>query len=176
MADDPVERRWGKRMKAKGCYREAVRSTATPGVKGCGLKWLRRMGVVRLPWCSRPWALPGLTVLAPSERANRLAKTRPKTTLDWPCQVVKGVSRWRRRPGVLLGDGAVAGWRLAWTWVQPQVGWISRLRLDAQVEDFPTIPVRPRRGPKPRQGARLPALRDRLAEAHRSGEEMERSW
>ena len=57
-----------------------------------------------------------------------------------------------------------------------QVVLISRLRLDAQLDDFPTIRLRPRRGPKPRQGARLPALQNRVAEAQRSGEEMELYW
>jgi hypothetical protein len=176
VVDDTVERRRGKRIKAKGCYRDAVRSTATHVVKCFGLKWLSLMVVVRLPWCSRPWALPVLTVLAPSERANRQAKKRHKTTVDWTCQVVKVVSRWLRRPWVLLGDGAFACVRLAWTCVQQDVVLISRLRLDAQLYDFPTIPVRPRRGPKPRKGARLPALRDRVAEAQRSGEEVELYW
>ena len=176
VVDDTVERRRGKRIKAKGCYRDAVRSTATHVVKCFGLKWLSLMVLVRLPWCSRPWALPVLTVLAPSEQANQQAKKRHKTTVDWTCQVVKVVSRWLRRPWVLLGDGAFACVRLAWTCVQQEVVLISRLRLDAQLYDFPTVPVRPRRGPKPRKGTRLPALRDRVAEAQRSGEEVEIYW
>jgi hypothetical protein len=77
---------------------------------------------------------------------------------------------------VLLGDGAFAGGRLAWTCVQQEVVLISRLRLDAQLYEFPTIPVRPRRGPKPRQGARLPTLRNRVAEAQQFGEEVELYW
>jgi len=36
--------------------------------------------------------------------------------------------------------------------------------------------VRPRRGPKPRKGVRLPALRDRVAEAQRAGDEVELYW
>jgi hypothetical protein len=77
---------------------------------------------------------------------------------------------------VLLGEGAFAGVRLGWTGVQYPVVLISRLRLDAQLHEFPPIPVRPRRGPKPRQGARLPALQDRVAEAQRSGEERDIYW
>ena len=175
-ADDTVERRRGKRIEAKGCYREAVRSTQNHVVKCFGLKWVCLMLWVRLPWCSRPWAWPFLTVLAPSERANPAAKKRPKTTVEWTCQMVKAVSRWLRRPWVLLGDGSFACRRLGWTCVQQQVVLISRLRLDAQLYDFPTIPGHPRRGPKPRQGARLPALQDRVAEAQRSGEEIELYW
>ena len=123
VVDDTVERRRGKRSQAKGCYRDAVRSTATHVVKCFGLKWLSLRVLVRLPWCSRPWVLP---VLAPSERANRQAKKCHKTTVDWTGQVVKVVSRWLRRPWVLLGDGAFACLRLAWIWVQQQVVLISR--------------------------------------------------
>jgi hypothetical protein len=176
VVDDTVERRRGKRIQAKGCYRDAVRSTQKHVVKCFGLKWVCLMLLVRLPWSSRLWALPFLTVLAPSELANRAAKKRHKTTVDWTCQMVKAVSRWLRRPWVLLGDGSFACLRLGWTCVQHQVVLISRLRLDAQLYDFPAIPVRPRRGPKPRKGARLPALQDRVTEAQQVGEEVEIDW
>jgi hypothetical protein len=176
VVDDTVERRRGKRIKAKGCYRDAVRSTQHQVVKCFGLRWVCLMLLVRLPWSSRLWALPFLTVLAPSEAANHSAKKRHKTAVDWTEQLVKTVSRWLRRPWVLLGDGGFACLRLGWTCVSHQVVLISRLRLDAQLYDFPTIPRRPRRGPKPRKGARLPALRDRVAEAQQSGEAVELYW
>ena len=89
VVDDTVERRRGKRIKAKGCYRDAVRSTQNHVVKCFGLKWVCMMLLVRLPWSSRLWALPFLTVLAPSKPANQAAKKRHKTTVDWTCQMVK---------------------------------------------------------------------------------------
>src|SRR5512143_3953598 len=131
VVDDTVERRRGKRIQAKGCYRDPVRSTANQVVKCFGLKWLSLLVLVRWPWCSRPWALPVLTVLAPSALAHRQAKKRHKTTIDWTGQVVKVVSRWLQRPWVLLGDGAFACLRLAWTCVQQHGVLISRLRRDA---------------------------------------------
>ena len=70
VVDDTVERRRGKRIKAKGCYRDAVRSTQHQVVKCFGLRWVCLMLLVRLPWSSRLWALPFLTVLAPSEAAK----------------------------------------------------------------------------------------------------------
>ena len=56
-------------IQAKGRYRDAVRSTQGTVVKCYGLKWISLMRLVPLPWSTRPWALPFLTVLAPSERA-----------------------------------------------------------------------------------------------------------
>lgn len=132
VVDDTVERRRGKRIKAQGYYRDAVRSTPHHVVKCFGLKWVCMMLLVRLPWSSRLWALPFLTVLAPSEQANNKAKQRHKSTVDWTCQIVKAVSRWLRRPWVLLGDGSLACLRLGWLCVQHQVVLISRLRRDAQ--------------------------------------------
>jgi hypothetical protein len=70
VVDETVERRQGGKIKAKGRYRDAVRSTQKVVVKGYGLKWISRMVLVALPWSTRPWALPFLTVLAPSKRAN----------------------------------------------------------------------------------------------------------
>src|SRR5919199_6557604 len=39
-ADDTVERRSGRQIKAKGCYRDAVRSTKKHVIRCCGLQWV----------------------------------------------------------------------------------------------------------------------------------------
>ena len=44
--EETVERRPGRKSKAKGRYREAVRSTDKTVVTGDGLKWLRLRGRV----------------------------------------------------------------------------------------------------------------------------------
>ncbi len=99
VVDDTIERRSGRQIKAKGGYRDAVRSTRKVVVKCYGLKWISMMLLVRLPWSSRAWALPFLTVLAPSKQANAAAGKRHKTSVDWTLQLVRLVSRWldRRR-------------------------------------------------------------------------------
>lgn len=95
--DETVERRGGRRSKAKGGYREAVRSSAQGVVKCYGLKGISLLLLVPLPWSARVWALPLLTVLAPAKRANEQAGRRPKTGIDWTLQRVKLVSRWLQR-------------------------------------------------------------------------------
>jgi hypothetical protein len=67
-ADDTVERRWGARIKARGIYRDPVRSSHGHFVKASGLRWLSLMLLPEIPWARRCWALPFLTVLAPSQR------------------------------------------------------------------------------------------------------------
>jgi hypothetical protein len=66
--DDHIERRRGEKIAAKGIYRDAVASRKSFFVKTSGLRWLSMMLLTPIPWARRVWALPFLTVLAPSER------------------------------------------------------------------------------------------------------------
>jgi hypothetical protein len=71
-ADDTVERRTGRKIKAKGCYRDAVRSTKKHCIRCFGLKWVSMMLLVPVPWSRRVWALPFLTALCwPAESSQR---------------------------------------------------------------------------------------------------------
>jgi DDE superfamily endonuclease len=175
--DDTLERRRGRKITAKGCYRDAVRSTEKHVVTCFGLKWLAMMLLVPLPWSPRPWALPFLTVLAPAQGANEAAGQRHKTTMDWTIQMLKVVARWLgQRPWVLVGDGSYACVRLAWACRQQQVTLVSRLRLDAQLHARPPPRLPGRRGPKPKKGYRLPALRTRLDDAEQPWQVTEVAW
>src|SRR5215204_3713924 len=64
--DETLERRWGKKIAAKGVYRDPVRSTHETFVKSSGLRWVCVMLLVEVPWAARVWALPFLSALAPS--------------------------------------------------------------------------------------------------------------
>src|SRR6476469_7031759 len=65
--DDTIERRRGKRTAAKGIYRDPVRSPKGHFVEAGGPRRLNLMLLAPIPWAGRVWALPFLTVLAPSE-------------------------------------------------------------------------------------------------------------
>ncbi len=56
--DDTVERRRGKKIKARGIYRDAVRSSKSFFVKTSGLRWLSFMLLTEIPFAGRVWALP----------------------------------------------------------------------------------------------------------------------
>ena len=66
--DETLERRYGKKISARGVYRDPVRSTHETFVKSSGLRWVCAMLLVEVPWAARVWALPFLSALAPSER------------------------------------------------------------------------------------------------------------
>ncbi|SRR6266540_825255 len=48
--DDTIERRRGAKIKAKGIYRDPVRSSQSHFVKASGLRWLCSMLLVEIPW------------------------------------------------------------------------------------------------------------------------------
>jgi len=81
--DDTIERRWGPKISARGIYRDPVRSSRGHFVRASGLRWLSLMVMVPIPWANRRWALPFLTVLAPSARWSDEHNRRHKTVVDW---------------------------------------------------------------------------------------------
>ena len=75
--DETLERRRGPQIKARGIYRDAVRSSRHQLVKASGLRWISLMWLGHIPWARRYWALPVLTVLAPSARYYQQQGRRP---------------------------------------------------------------------------------------------------
>ena len=107
--DETIERRRGKRISAKGIYRDGVRSSQGHFVKASGLRWVSLMWLAPIPWAGRVWALPFLTVLAPSERFHRERGQRHKKLTDWARQMILQLRRWLpRRPLVLVADSSYA--------------------------------------------------------------------
>lgn len=167
LVDETIERRKGNKIKAKGCYRDAVRSSHKKVVHCFGLKWIAMMAVVPLPWSLRPWSLPFLTVLAPPKSYNEAENKRHKTTVDWTCQMIMQVRRWLpNHPIVLVGDGAYAAVKLVLCCIglPTPVCLVSRLRQDAALYDFPPPDQPGKRGPKPKKGNKQPSLLDRINE------------
>ena len=61
--DETLERRYGRKISARGIYRDPVRSTHETFVKSSGLRWVCVMLLVEVPWACRVWALPFLSLL-----------------------------------------------------------------------------------------------------------------
>ena len=162
--DDTLERRWGRRIRARGIYRDPVRSSHGHFVKASGLRWLSVMLAVPVPWAGRTWALPFLTVLAPSGRHCRERGRRHKRLTDWARQALLRLARWL--PGrriVVVADSSFAALELLDA-VRRRMAVVTRLRLDARPFD-PPPPRTPRTIGRPRVvGARLPTLAQRLSD------------
>jgi hypothetical protein len=159
--DDTLERRRGKRIAAKGIYRDPVRSSHSHFVKASGLRWVCLMLLVPIPWAARTWALPVLTALAPSERYDTERRRRHKTLTDWARQLLLMVRRWwPERAIVAVADSTYAALEFlaaCRSWRAP-VTVVTRLRLDAALYD-PAPPRRPHQTGRPRlKGQRQPTL------------------
>lgn len=142
-ADETLERREGKKIKGRGIYRDAVRSSKKHTVTCAGLRWESMALLVRLPWSRRVWALPFLTVLAPSQQSNEAEGKRHKTSVRWIGQMIGQVRRWLpERELVLVVDGALATLKLGrrCAGYRKPVTYVSRLRLDAALYDEPLPP------------------------------------
>src|SRR3954464_3452242 len=155
--DDTIERRWGAKIKARGIYRDPVRSSKGHFVKASGLRWLSAMLLVRVPWADRIMALPFLTLLAPSKRFYEGKPREHKTLLDWARQAALQIHRWLPdRYIVLVADSAFAALEFLAA-VRKHVCVVTRLRLDANLFGFPP-PHRKGRGGRPIKGKPLKNL------------------
>jgi DDE superfamily endonuclease len=174
-ADDTVERRSGRKIMAKGGYRDAVRSTKQYVIRCFGLKWVVLMLLVPVPWSWRVWALPCLTVLCrPAEKRGR---RRHKTSVDGVRQMMQQVRRWL--PGqrlVLVVDGGFAAISLALACIQSQVVMVSRLRWDAALYHRPGLQPQGKRGPKPLKGKRQRSLQGGANRSDTPWETVEVNW
>jgi hypothetical protein len=159
--DETLERRRGKRIAAKGIYRDPVRSSHSHFVKTSGLRWVCLMLLVPIPWAARTWALPVLTALAPSARYDTERGRRHKTLTDWARQLLLVVRRWwPKRAIVAVADSTYAALEFlaaCRAWRAP-VTVVTRLRLDAALYD-PAPLRRPHQTGRPRlKGQRQPTL------------------
>ena len=177
--DETLERRRGPQIKARGIYRDAVRSSRHQLVKASGLRWVSLMWLGHVPWAGRYWALPFLTVLAPSERYYRQRGRRHKKLTDWARQMILQLRRWLpQRPLVLVGDSGYAVLDLlhfCQSLPQP-VTFITRLRLDAGLYE-PAPARRPGQKGRPRvKGRRRPTLRELIDHSAVSWEQVAAAW
>src|SRR5918995_1884806 len=159
--DETLERRWGKKIAAKGVYRDPVRSTHEEFVKSSGLRWVCVMLLVEIPWASRVWALPFLSALAPSERYAAKRGRRHKKITEWAWQLLLVLRRWHPKQQIVaVADRAYASLKVLdrCRQLSNPITFISRLRLDAALYE-PAPPRRPHQIGRPRiKGERLPNL------------------
>jgi hypothetical protein len=167
--DDTIERRWGLKIAARGIYRDPVRSSQSHFVKASGLRWLTLMLLVPVPFAQRVWALPFLTILAPSERYYEKKERAPKKLTDWLRQALLQVRRWvPHRAIVFVADSsyAVIDLLACMTQLTPPITMVIRFRLDAALYE----PASPRQvgqlGRTRKKGARLPTLAHVVANPH----------
>jgi hypothetical protein len=174
--DETLERRSRKKITAKGCYRDACRSSHGLVVKCFGLKWLCAALIVKLPWSNRYWALPFMTVLCTSKKHDEQKGVKHKTSIDRAIQTVYIISRLLKRSWILLGDGGFACIRLGHACTKSGVTLVSRLRLDAALFDEVIMSVHKRRGRRRVKGQKRQTFKHQLKNEKIQWQECKVAW
>ena len=177
--DETLERRRGAKIRARAIYRDPVRSSRHQLVKASGLRWISLMWLGQVPWAGRHWALPVLTVLAPSTRYYQQQGRRHKKLTDWARQMVMQLRRWLpQRPLVLVGDNSYAVLDLLHCCqsLREPVTLIARLRLDATL--YAPAPARQpgQKGRPALKGPRRPPLKTLLDHANLTWASASVAW
>jgi hypothetical protein len=156
--DETIERRRGEKIKAKGIYRDAVRSSKSFFVKTSGLRWLSFMLLTEVGFAGRVWALPFLTVLCASERYHREKGIRHRKLTERAKQAILLIKRWfPNKDLVFVGDGGFAVIDLL-NAVREKVTVVSRIRLDAALYRKARARRQGQMGRPRKKGKRLPTL------------------
>jgi len=179
VVDETLERRWGRKIKNKGWFRDPVRSTASKVTKALGIRWIVLAILVPVPWSERLWALPFMTIPTRSPKTSAKLNRRHRTLVGWADVMIQKVRRWQPdREIILVGDGTYAAVPLVQRCqrFKRPVKLVSRLRLDARLFDPPGPQPKSKRGPKPKKGRRQPTLAARLADPDTPWEELTVTW
>ena len=179
LVNDTLERRAGKQIRYKSRFHDAVLSTVAKVVTSMGLRWICMAILVPVPWSKRSWALPFLVILTLAPRTSEKLHKPHRTLVDWAGFMIEKVRRWQPESEIILvGDGGYAAVVLVQRCqrLKKPVCFISRLRLDAVLHDFPSPKPKGKRGPQPKKGKRQPSLADRLTDPTTTWETATISW
>jgi hypothetical protein len=142
-----------------------------------GLRWIVLTLVITPPWTQRAWALPVLSVLAPTPEVSRRLGLRHKTVPHRARQMLLAVRRWL--PGVemtAIGDQTYSVHELGGACARWGVRLVAPLRLDAALY-VPAPPRLPGTNGRPRvKGERLPQLAQVLKDAQTSWQRVRVRW
>ena len=161
--DDTIERRWGPKIKARGIYRDPVRSSRGHFVKASGLRWLCVMLLAPIPWADCVWALPFLTVLAPRTSMLSGAGSATRSSPTGPGRRCSDRALAARAAADRRGRQQLRSHRTAPRLLPPpdhDHPAAPRCRAVRTTTATPAGHARPASG----KGARLPSLAERLAD------------
>lgn len=175
--DDTLERRYGRRVAYKGRYHDAVRSTTGRTATCSGIRWLCVCALVRVPWSTRRWALPFLTVPSPTPASSRRLRKKHRTAPERAAVLVQLVRRWQPARAIVVGgDSGYGVVALAETCRRRDVTFVARLRLTAAL--YAPVPPQPKGKPgvKPQKGPRLPTPGAILKDSDTAWESVTVPW
>ena len=103
--DDTVTEHPGPQVFGKGRHRDGVRSTHSYTAYRWGHKWVVLSVLVKLPFATRPWALPILVALYRPPEWDRMHRRRHKTPAHIARLLLARLMRWfPERHFIIVGD------------------------------------------------------------------------
>ena len=177
--DELLERRRGRKLKARAIYYDPVHSSKSCFQKSSGLRWMCLAVLAPVDWAARVWALPFLTALCPSERYGpyRDRGRRHKPLAQRARGVLGQVRRWLpQRALIVVADSNYAVLELLAWCSRQSITVISRLRLDAAL--YEPAPARPpgQPGRQRLKGERVPKLTERLQDPRTEWQTVQLPW
>jgi DDE superfamily endonuclease len=175
--DETLERRRGRRIAKRGHDRDPLASSKQRSVATSGLRWIVLTSAITPPWALRPWALPVLSVPAPTPEVSRRLGRRHKTVPRRARQMMLVVRRWS--PGMempVIGDHSYSVHGLGQACARRGVRLVAPLRMGAALY-VPAAPRRPGTNGRPRvKGERLPQLAQVLKGAQTPWQRIRVRW
>lgn len=158
--DDTVDEHRGAHVYGKGRHRDPVRSTHSYTAFRWGHKWVVLTILVRLPFATRPWALPVLIALYRSPQWDQEHGRRHKTPIDLLRQLTAVLVHWfPHRHFTLAADGTYGSHEMARFAHRHrrQLTLVCRFCPDAQLYEPPPVITgkRPRHRPR-KKGEKMP--------------------
>ena len=170
--DETLEPRYGEKIKGLSRYLHSAKSTKNAKVFSYGLKWLVAAIPFQFPWSKRTWALPFLTHLTLPEKVlksskNELDKNRksPHKPFTERTMVLMGlIKKWtgNQRKLVFVADSAFNTYAIANKAISIGAAFISNMKWDSALYDFPPPKIKGTRGPQRKRGNRQKSLKEKL--------------
>ncbi len=175
--DETLERRWGRKIRKRGHYRDPLASSKERSVAASGIRWIVLALVVTVPWAARPWAPPIFSLPAPTPKVSLKLGRRHKTIAEWARQIIACLRRWLPDADLtVVGDSAYSVIELGLACRRRDVRLIAPLRLDARLFT-PAPPRTPGTIGRPRvAGDRLPNLEVTLADPETAWSRVAVRW
>lgn len=175
--DETLERRWGRRIKRRGHYHDPLASSKQRSVASSGLRWIVLTLVVTPPWTRRHWALPVMSVQAPTPEVSKRLGLHHKTITERARQMILIVRRWLPDAKItVVGDQSYSCVELAHGCVQAKARLIAPLRMDARLYEPAPVRLSGTSGRPRVKGERLPKLDSVLACEQTSWQRVRLRW
>jgi hypothetical protein len=157
--DETLERRWGRRIRLRGHYRDPLASSKALSIASSGVRWIVLTLIITPPWAQHSWAFPVLSVPAPTPEVSHRLGRRHKTVPQRARQILRLVRRWLPTAKLtIIGDQTYSVQELGAVCARRGICLIAPLRLDAALY-APAPPRLPGTNGRPRvKGERLPPL------------------